>query len=90
MYELYGAYPLSGEIIVMESRGNVGDIGVGSYHAALLFSGYMPQSVALIDYEHLTEEQPGLNVRFHDYQLEWAPSKRRETDPKIMYRTNVV
>lgn len=80
MYEKYGAFPRSGEILLMESRGNVkyvnskGKLDAELVNTALLFSGYRMNFANKISFEHIAK--PGFNVIFHDYQLEWTPRKK--------------
>lgn len=76
MYEKYGPYPRSGEILLMESRGNAKykkdrHIGVEQVHSALRFSDiYEPKET---NFYKNSPVKLGFNSIFHNYQLEWTP-----------------
>ena len=70
----YGGWPASGEIDIMESRGNVGCEAGGpeSFGSALHFGPGMPYNA--YEKAHATYKHPSgtLNDEFHVYELEWT------------------
>ncbi|CAG7825585.1 unnamed protein product [Allacma fusca] len=78
-FNKYGPWPASGEIRLMESRGNVilvdengKDIGSNRITSALHFGPYFPYNGyenALIERVH----RSGFDEKFHLYSVEWTP-----------------
>lgn len=79
-YSVYGGWPTSGEIDLMESRGNRGlfngDINVGVEQAgSTMHFGPTPGGGSAWPTAHFTRNQvPGYNAGFHVYRLEWTPT----------------
>lgn len=77
---VYGEWPLSGEIDLVESRGNVGimqngvNIGAEQFGATLHF-GTNRKSDAWRTAHYVNNSAPGegFNQGFHVYELEWTP-----------------
>lgn len=77
----YGSYPKSGEIDIMEARGNLNlkqgntHIGVEQY-ASTLHAGFAENAAGLWSQEFVknTKSGKGLNKGFHTYSMEWTPS----------------
>lgn len=93
MYEKYGN--MSGEILLMESRGNakyIGrrHIGVEQVHSEIRFHGNGDPSET--NFYTNSAEKHGFNAIFHNYQLEWTPCmyKRRayQLTEQTIFRKN--
>ncbi len=79
----YGGWPASGEIDIMESRGNkelINDqgkhIGVETVGSTLHYGPFWPLNGW--DKAHSTISSPpnkGFDTQFHVYKLEWTPGK---------------
>lgn len=76
---VYGGWPRSGEIDIMESRGNRNyvangrQIGVKQTASTLHFGTESYNSAWQT--AHFERNADGLNGNFHVYELEWTPSK---------------
>ena len=75
----YGKWPASGEIDIMESRGNVNlkhhgeDIGVECYGATLHWGPFWPLNGYEKTTEHYCLEQGTFNDDFHVFTVDWQP-----------------
>ena len=75
----YGKWPASGEIDIMESRGNVNlkhngqDIGVECYGATLHWGPFWPFNGYEKTTEHYCLEQGTFNDDFHTFTVDWKP-----------------
>jgi beta-glucanase (GH16 family) len=77
---LYSSWPSSGEIDLMESRGNSkifdGDVNVGVEHtASTIHYGPFFEIRRYLSFPNNTAPNEGFNKDFHLYQMEWTPEK---------------
>jgi beta-glucanase (GH16 family) len=74
----YGTWPASGEIDLVESRGNKNliqngkNIGVKTMHSTL---HYGPYSSLNSPTSFVKVSEIGFDEAFHKYQMEWTPGK---------------
>ncbi|XP_059163523.1 beta-1,3-glucan-binding protein-like [Physella acuta] len=66
----YGGWPRSGEIDIMESRGNAGDIGVGSVSSTLHWGPSADQNKYSLT--HGEKKNANWHSNFHIWRLEWT------------------
>ncbi|XP_049779843.1 beta-1,3-glucan-binding protein-like [Schistocerca cancellata] len=76
----YGGWPASGEIDLMESRGNLGltvnnvNIGAEQVSSTLHFGPYYPvDAYQAASFSQNSAAGQGYDKDFHSYQLEWTP-----------------
>ncbi|XP_059163529.1 beta-1,3-glucan-binding protein-like [Physella acuta] len=67
----YGGWPRSGEIDIMESRGNNGDIGVGTVSSTLHWGPAWDNNKW--DLTHGERHTGSWHDNFHTWKLEWTP-----------------
>lgn len=87
----YGGWPASGEIDLVESRGNLdlrepcrtpgckGDLNVGAERvgSTLHFGPFWPENgFEKAHFNKFSPQSKGFNQDFHLYSLEWTPGKR--------------
>lgn len=94
-YSVYGQWPRSGEIDLMESRGNWNmyadnrHIGVEQFGSTLHFGTENWNSAWWSsNFVRNTAPGQGLNNDFHLYQMEWAPSEYF-TDMILLVKGNI-
>uniref|UniRef100_A0A7S3DIZ0 GH16 domain-containing protein n=1 Tax=Palpitomonas bilix TaxID=652834 RepID=A0A7S3DIZ0_9EUKA len=70
----YGQWPASGEIDIMESRGNAGEYGINSFGSTLHWGPYFGQDPYSLTHEQYTvgSGSPSLADDFHVYGLYWV------------------
>jgi hypothetical protein len=66
----YGGWPRSGEIDIMESRGNAGDNGVGTVSSTLHWGPAWDQNKYSLT--HGEKHAADFHADFHTYRLEWT------------------
>lgn len=78
---MYGEFPLSGRITIMQSKGNTQqkdvsgrNIGIETFESKLDFGTEWFNSAALA-FISRSPLNHGWNEEFHNYQLEWTPCK---------------
>lgn len=76
----YGSWPLSGEIDLVESRGNRHlvengvNIGVEQIGSTLHFGPFWPlNGYATAHFSRNSAAGNGFNLHLHKYQMEWTP-----------------
>lgn len=81
-HNAYGAWPSSGEINLVDSRGNRDllknkiNIGVEQIRSSLHFGPYSAlDGVNTATYLRNSDSGKGFNSGFHRYQMEWTPEK---------------
>lgn len=78
---VYGSWPASGEIDLMQSRGNREliqngiNIGVDQITSYLQYGPYSDANVWQSFARNLNDKGKGFNSGFHRYQMEWATDK---------------
>ncbi|GFN77511.1 beta-1,3-glucan-binding protein, partial [Plakobranchus ocellatus] len=70
-YARYGNWPRSGEIDIMESRGNKGDIGIGTVTSTLHWGPSPNENKYYLT--HGDKKSSSWANSFHTWRLEWTP-----------------
>ena len=92
----YGGWPRSGEIDLMETRGNENlldgsgnNVGVEQFGSTLHFGNEGWSAYMTAHFSQFSPRGNGWNKGFHSYKMEWAPSKyhsnKRSKKRQIIY-----